>query len=55
MYGGKMITREDVIFIFASENDGGRGLFARGIVTAMEETPKRLDVERQTPQPTTST
>lgn len=33
MYGGKKIGVGDAIYLFASENDGGRGLVARGIVT----------------------
>jgi hypothetical protein len=30
MYGGKRIAVGDTIFLFASENTGGQGLFARG-------------------------
>jgi hypothetical protein len=30
MYGGKHIAEGDTIFIFASENEGGQGLIARG-------------------------
>jgi hypothetical protein len=33
MYGGKHITAGDVVFVFASENEGGGGLIARGVVT----------------------
>ena len=29
MYGGKHIAKGDVIFVFASENEGGAGLVAR--------------------------
>jgi hypothetical protein len=50
MYGGKHIAPGDEIFIFASENEGGRGLVARGIVTEAEPTPRRRDVDRQTPR-----
>ncbi|PBB21770.1 hypothetical protein [Mesorhizobium sp. WSM4313] len=50
MYGGKRIAEGDVIFLFASENEGGQGLVARGIVTSSEATPKRPDIERQTPR-----
>jgi hypothetical protein len=32
MYGGRTIAAGDGIFLFASENEGGRSLFARGIV-----------------------
>ena len=31
MYGGKLIAKGDTIFIFASENEGGPGLIARGV------------------------
>src|SRR6185369_12803867 len=34
MYGGKHIAQGDTIFIFASENEGGPGLVAAGIVTS---------------------
>lgn len=30
MYGGKHIAKGDTIFVFASENEGGPGLIARG-------------------------
>lgn len=50
MYGGKRIAVGDVIYLFASENDGGAGLVARGIVTAAAATPRKPDVERQTPR-----
>ncbi len=50
MYGGKQITKGDIIFIFASENEGGAGLIAKGIVTEAEPTPPREGVERQTPR-----
>ncbi|TIT08000.1 MAG: hypothetical protein E5W74_24710, partial [Mesorhizobium sp.] len=39
MYGGKRIAEGDVIFLFASENEGGQGLVARGVVTSSEATP----------------
>lgn len=50
MYGGKRIAVGDEIFLFASENAGGRGLVARGVVrsaTVVERTP---GVDRQTPR-----
>ena len=34
MYGGKRIATGDMIFIFASENERGPGLIARGVVTS---------------------
>ena len=50
MYGGKSITAGDLIFVFASENEGGSGLIARGIVSSAEATPRKAGVERQTPR-----
>jgi hypothetical protein len=50
MYGGKRITKGDVIFVFASENEGGPGLVASGVVTGAEATPRKLGVDRQTPR-----
>ena len=50
MYLGKHIATGDTIFIFASENEGGRGLVARGVVTAAVATPRKRGVERQTPR-----
>ena len=50
MYGGKLISKGDQIFVFASENEGGFGLIAKGVVSRAEATPKRPDVERQTPR-----
>ena len=50
MYGGKRIAAGDTVFIFASENEGGQGLVARGVVTSCKATPKRPGLERQTPR-----
>lgn len=50
MYGGKHIAKGDKIFIFASENEGGRGLVARGVVTFAEAVGKKRNVSRQTPR-----
>jgi len=50
MYGGKSIAAGDVIFIFASENEGGAGLVACGIVTAASPAAKPADVTRWTPR-----
>lgn len=52
MYGGKRIAAGDTIFIFASENEGGPGLIASGIVTSATAIPKRPDLARQTPRVT---
>ena len=50
MYGGKRIAKGDTVFIFASENEGGQGLIARGVVTSAVAIPKKRGVERQTPR-----
>jgi hypothetical protein len=50
MYGGKHIAEGDTIFLFASENEGGQGLFARGSVASAEATPRKRGVARQTPR-----
>jgi len=50
MYGGKKIAEGDRIFVFASENEGGQGLIARGIVTSAEAAAKTSGVVRQTPR-----
>lgn len=50
MYGGKHIATGDTIFVFASENEGGPGLIASGIVTRVEASPKKLGIARQTPR-----
>ncbi len=52
MYGGKTIAAGDAIFIFASENEGGAGLIARGVVTAATAVPKKAGLARQTPRVT---
>jgi hypothetical protein len=49
MYGGKHIAEGDTIFVFASENEGGPGLIARGIVTSAEAIAKKRGIARQTP------
>ncbi|HEX3138584.1 MAG TPA: hypothetical protein VHQ87_00930 [Rhizobacter sp.] len=50
MYGGKHIAEGDPVFLFASENEGGSGLIARGVVTAVKATPRKPGVDRQTPR-----
>ena len=50
MYGGKLIAKGDTIFVFASENERGHGLIARGIVTYAEAIPKKRGIARQTPR-----
>ncbi|MBI1206524.1 MAG: hypothetical protein GC191_04450 [Azospirillum sp.] len=49
MYGGKHIAAGDTVFVFASENEGGRGLVASGIVTAAEAIAGVPGIARQTP------
>jgi hypothetical protein len=49
MYGGKRIARGDMIFVFASENEGGPGLVASGVVTSAQAIAKRAGIVRQTP------
>jgi hypothetical protein len=50
MYGGKHIGRGDTIFVFASENEGGQGLIASGVVTAAKAIAKKRGVAPQTPR-----
>ena len=50
MYGGKHIANGDTVFIFASENEGGQGLIARGMVTSAKAVAKKRGVARQTPR-----
>jgi hypothetical protein len=50
MYSGKLLAEGDVAFVFASENHGGQGLIARGIVTHAEAVRKKSTIARQTPR-----
>lgn len=50
MYGGKHIADGDLVFIFASENEGGSGLVASGIVRSAAAIPSKPGIERQTPR-----
>jgi hypothetical protein len=50
MYGGKQIAGGDTIFVFASENEGGPGLIARGVVTSARAIARKSGVARQTPR-----
>ena len=50
MYGGKRIAKGDTIFLFASENEGGRGLIASGVVTSAKSIAKKRGIARQTPR-----
>jgi len=50
MYGGKHITADDTIYLFASENEGGAGLVARGLVTRSEALAEPASGDRWTPR-----
>jgi len=50
MYGGKHIAKGDTVFVFASENEGGPGLIACGIVTSALPVPLKPGFARQTPR-----
>ena len=50
MYGGKHIAKGDTVFVFASENEGGRGLVARGVVISAEAVARKRGSVRQTPR-----
>lgn len=50
MYGGKSIAMGDTIYVFASENEGGQGLIARGVIGSVEALAKPANVERWTPR-----
>ena len=50
MYGGKHIAKGDTIFVFASENAGGPGLIARGVVTSAKPIARKRGIARRTPR-----
>ncbi len=50
MYGGKHIAEGDAVFVFASENEGGQGLIARGVVVSADAIAKKRGIARQTPR-----
>ena len=50
MYAGKHIAKGDTIFVFASENEGGPGLIATGVVTSAKAVAKKRGIIRQTPR-----
>ena len=50
MYGGKHVARGDIIFVFASENEGGPGLIASGVVTSAKTIANKRGLARQTPR-----
>jgi hypothetical protein len=49
MYRGKHIAKGDTIFVFASENEGGPGLIASGVVTSAKAIAKKRGIARKTP------
>ena len=50
MYGGKYIAEGDTVFVFASENEGGQGLIARGVVSSAKAMAEKRGIARQTPR-----
>ena len=50
MYGGKRVSEGDTIFVFASENEGGPGLVASGVVTSAKAIATKPGIVRQTPR-----
>ena len=50
MYGGKHIATGNKIFVFASENEGGPGLIASGVITSAKAIPRKPGIARQTPR-----
>jgi hypothetical protein len=50
MYGGKRIAKGDTVFVFASENEGGSGLSASGVVTSAKAIARKKGIARQTPR-----
>ena len=50
MYGGKRIAKGDRIFVFASENGGGPGLIASGVITSAKVIANKRGIARQTPR-----
>lgn len=49
MYGGKHARPGDLVYLFASENEGGQGLVAQGVVERCEAVARRPGPARQTP------
>jgi len=50
MYGGKQVASGDTIFVFSSENEGGPGLIASGVVISAKAIAKKPTIARQTPR-----
>ena len=49
MYGGRRVAEGDMMFVFASENEGGQGLIARGVVSSAAAIARKPGIARQTP------
>jgi len=50
MYGGKRIAVGDIVYIFASETEGGGGLIARGLVISVDALARPAGARRHTPR-----
>lgn len=50
MYRGREIAAGDIIYLFASETQGGHGLFARGQVVKADAVARAADAVGQTPR-----
>ena len=50
MYGGRNILPGDIIYLFASENEGGAGLVAAGVIESAGAVPRIPGIARQTPR-----
>jgi len=50
MYRGKQVASGDTIFVFSSENEGGPGLIASGVVISAKAIAKKPTIARQTPR-----
>ena len=50
MYGGKQIAEGDTIYVFSSENEGGPGLVASGVVASAKAVARKPGIARQTPR-----
>jgi hypothetical protein len=50
MYGGKQIAEGDTVFVFASENERGQDLIARGVATSVDAIAKKRGIAWQTPR-----
>jgi hypothetical protein len=50
MHGGKQIAKADTIFVFASENEGGPGLIASGVLTLAKVIARKHRIASQTPR-----